>query len=321
MLISRKAAGGLLALTLFSGASFASSDLAVPYVVGGEDAPKGAYPWMAQLKAGSSHCGAVLIDEQWLLSAAHCTFDQYEEGQHTQAEDIIAFIGEDEFNYSYDDGLPMAEVCQHPDYVDFDNTEEGKIIGDYDLVLIRLADATSITPITINQSAIFDQYSPGFGVRVIGYGRVNNDADNPEYLDELQQADLSLTSASECSQFYGAEWLSDQMFCADSNIADSCSGDSGGPLFIDEGTQYKLAGIVSWGTRSCANAPGVYADVGKLSGWINQVIQASEAERAGPSLCSQLAAVPRPSSGGGGAAGGLGLIALLVLRRFRKAKN
>jgi secreted trypsin-like serine protease len=320
MLISPKAAGGLLALTLFSGASFASSDIAVPYVVGGEDAPKGSYPWMAQLKAGSSHCGAVLINEQWLISAAHCTFDQYEEGRHTQAEDIIAFIGEDEFNYSYQDGLPMAEVCQHPSYVDFDSTEEGQVAGDYDLVLMRLTDATSITPITINQSAIFEQYSPGFGVRVIGYGRTNNDADNPEYLDQLQQADLYLTSASECSEFYGSDMLSAQMFCADSNIADSCSGDSGGPVFIDEGTQYKLAGIVSWGTRSCANSPGVYADVGKLSAWINQVIQASEAERTDPSLCSQLAAVPRPSSGGG-AAGSFMVIALLALRRFRKTKN
>ncbi|WP_163132074.1 trypsin-like serine protease [Agarivorans sp. Alg241-V36] len=321
MPIAYKAKFGLLALTLFSGASLASPNVAVPYVVGGQDAPKGAYPWMAQLKAGSSHCGAVLIDEQWLLSAAHCTFDQFQEGQHTKAEDIIAFIGEDEFNYSYEEGLPVAEVCQHPNYVDFDSTEEGQVTGDYDLVLMRLTNASSITPIAVNQSAIFDQYSPGFGLRVIGYGRINNDADNPEYLDELQQADLSLTSVSECSDFYGAEWLTGQMFCADSDIADSCSGDSGGPLFIDEGTQYKLAGIVSWGTRSCANAPGVYADVGKLSAWINQVIQASETERTDPSLCSQLAAVPRPSSSGGGAAGGFIVIALLALCRFRKTKS
>ncbi|UPW19569.1 serine protease [Agarivorans sp. TSD2052] len=313
--------GRVLAVTALlvpSGLSLASTERVVPYVVGGEDASQGEYPWMTQLKAGSSYCGAVLINEQWVLSAAHCTFDQYFAGHHVQPSAIKLKIGDDVFSYLDNDGERVSEVCQHPDYVDFSDNHVDRVTGDNDLVLLRLTQASSVTPISFNQKAVFDDYSPGFGMRVIGFGRVNNDPDNPEYLDTLQQADLFLTAQAACEDVYGSDLLSAQMFCADSPVADSCSGDSGGPLLIDEGSQYKLAGIVSWGTSSCAGAPGVYADVGQLAPWINQVINANAEERLDANLCSQREAIARPESAGG-ALGGIGLIALLLLGRVRRS--
>ena len=51
---------------------------------------------------------------------------------------------------------------------------------------------------------------------------------------------------------------------------DSCSGDSGGGLFIqDTRDTWHLLGIVSYGARDCGNSkPGVYTRVSNYTDWI-----------------------------------------------------
>lgn len=72
-----------------------------------------------------------------------------------------------------------------------------------------------------------------------------------------------------CREIYEEVPLAHHMFCAGSfgGEIDSCSGDSGGPLAIDN----RLVGIVSFGIE-CAipGLPGVYISVAQHRCWINQ---------------------------------------------------
>jgi len=51
-------------------------------------------------------------------------------------------------------------------------------------------------------------------------------------------------------------------------------GDSGGPLVCQDEGRWKLYGIVSWGSRVCADErkPTVYARAAAYVGWISKTI-------------------------------------------------
>ena len=70
---------------------------------------------------------------------------------------------------------------------------------------------------------------------------------------------LKYVPNEECNNSYTGS-VTDNMMCAAKDFKDSCSGDSGGPLY-DKG-ENTVVGIVSWG-NGCAKEgyPGVYARV------------------------------------------------------------
>ncbi len=44
-------------------------------VIGGSDAAVGQFPWQVYIADDNKSCGATLISNQWLVTAAHCSID------------------------------------------------------------------------------------------------------------------------------------------------------------------------------------------------------------------------------------------------------
>lgn len=108
---------------------------------------------------------------------------------------------------------------------------------------------------------------------VIGWGALREGGPQPSV---LQQVTVEVQSNDECKRRYGKDapgGIVPHMLCAAYPGKDSCSGDSGGPLIVQEapGSPWVQAGVVSWGI-GCGKPPypGVYSRVTAFLDWINR---------------------------------------------------
>jgi len=89
----------------------------------------------------------------------------------------------------------------------------------------------------------------------------------------LQEVTIPVWSNTECRLKYGAAapgGIVESFLCAGQASRDSCSGDSGGPLMINDG-KWTQVGVVSWGI-GCGKGqyPGVYTRVTSFMPWIRK---------------------------------------------------
>uniref|UniRef100_A0A8V5GX20 Uncharacterized protein n=1 Tax=Melopsittacus undulatus TaxID=13146 RepID=A0A8V5GX20_MELUD len=212
-------------------------------IVGGSEASRGEFPWQVSLRENNEHfCGAAILTEKWLVSAAHC----FTEGSDSGAVK-----------------MGIARIIPHPSY----NTDT----ADYDVAVLELKRPVSFTkyiqPVCLPDAG--HHFPTSKKCLISGWGYLKEDfLVKPEY---LQKATVELLDQTLCSSLY-SHALTDRMLCAGylEGKIDSCQGDSGGPLVCQEPSgKFFLAGIVSWGI-GCAEArrPGVYTRVTKLRDWI-----------------------------------------------------
>ncbi|XP_060681154.1 trypsin-like isoform X2 [Hemiscyllium ocellatum] len=234
----------ILALLLGTAAAFSGDEK----IVGGYECSPHGVPWQVSLNIGYHSCGASIISDQWLVSAAHCY--------------MVAALGD-------------------PDWAVFEGTEQLIKIDnifwhdkydyytlDHDIMLIKL-----------NVPCIFNDYiqpvrlptncaADGTMCTVSGYGNLLGSGS--QYPDSLHCVDVPIVSAAECDAAYPG-LITSTMVCAGylEGGKDACQGDSGGPLVCDG----VLQGIVSWG-YGCAeqNHPGVYTKVCSLLDWIYETM-------------------------------------------------
>ncbi|XP_026515487.1 transmembrane protease serine 9 [Terrapene carolina triunguis] len=232
-------------------------------IVGGIEASKGEIPWQVSLKEGSRHfCGATVIGERWLLSAAHC-FNQ------TKLEYLKAYLGTTSLTGADGNAVKVSikKVVQHPSY--------NPIILDFDVAVLELASPLHfnklIQPVCLPLAV--QKFPVGKKCMISGWGNVREG--NITKPESLQKASVGIIDQKTCNVLYNFS-LTDRMICAGflEGRVDSCQGDSGGPLACEEtpGLFY-LAGVVSWGI-GCAQAkrPGVYSRITKLKDWILDAI-------------------------------------------------
>ncbi|XP_069702853.1 trypsin-1-like [Periplaneta americana] len=235
-------------------------------IIGGQETQVNQYPWMAQLLYNNRfYCGASLINSMYVLTASHCVkgFNKnritvrlldHKRGSNSEAETIDRRVQRAVIHGRYDDSTFNNDIALLK--LDRELKLEGKL--------------RPVCLPTLGKSFT------GVNGLVTGWGVT---AQNGAPSDVLNEVTVPIMSNKECkSTAYGNKRITDNMMCAGypEGKKDSCQGDSGGPLHIVNGTEYDVAGVVSWG-EGCAQAnhPGVYTRVNRYITWIKKHTQDS----------------------------------------------
>merc|ERR1712179_64966 len=229
----------------------------------------GDFPWLAAIGRviQKSHfeavCGGTLITHRHVLSVAHCWQDprvineptHVRLGEHHLARDEV---GEQDYkivdkrmnNYNRDTRSNDIILLKLDRYVEF----RGRI-------------APACLPFTLPQEEYHNKR-----LTVVGWGKTTKSA---KLSLEPMREEPEHVPLGECQQKYKLQTIADTNICAGRGKADSCMGDSGGPLNFrsNQGRNAGhvfVVGIVSFGPINCGSStkPGVYTNVAKYEQWI-----------------------------------------------------
>lgn len=244
-------------------------------IFGGTTAKIENFPW--QVFFSNPRAGGALIDEHWVLTAAHVV-----EGNH----DPKMYVGSSSVQSSKllkAQMLTAERVFIHPGWQVLDNTDI-RTNFDNDIALVQLKEPVkmgpTVSPICLPGSS--SEYSPSVGTLGIisGWGKT----ELRDIVLKLRAAKLPVAPLAKCQEWKGKDSRVDvssfvfthNMICAGGEKGvDSCEGDSGGAFAVqdpnEENPKYYAAGLVSFGPQ--CGTYGIYTRVYNYIDWIRKTMQ------------------------------------------------
>ncbi|XP_053603895.1 serine protease nudel isoform X2 [Plodia interpunctella] len=246
-------------------------------VVGGRPSQPAAWPWMAAMyRNGMFHCGGVIINQHWIMSAAHCVHEFWNHYYEIQVGMLRRFsFSPQEQNH------PISHIIVNHKYSQADMKN--------DLSLLRVTEeilfSRWVRPICLpgpDTAGADWLWGPSVGTMctAVGWGATVEHGPDPDHMREVE-----LPIWSDCKHVEDREG---KEICAGPSEGgkDACQGDSGGPLLCRNpfnSQQWYVAGIVSHGD-GCARKgePGVYTRVSIFMKWIKHHISSSSLPKIKP---------------------------------------
>ncbi|MGF1643781.1 MAG: S1 family serine peptidase [Thiotrichales bacterium] len=265
----------LILVTLLVGSSSTVAATLQPRIIGGIVSVANGWPSVVslQLVAPSGtvigpFCGGNLIASKWVLTAAHCMFD--DAGKQLRLQDLQVLIGTNRVDTSTGGEFkPVANIFVHPSF--------NPKTFDADLALLELA-----YPVEYSSMAIYPVAPVAYPnvpesralATVVGWGATafaNGSPVASSFSAQLREVEVPVITNELCQSVYAG--LTRNMLCAGyaDGGKDSCAGDSGGPLMVRlQSGEYQQAGIISTG-NGCAqrDAYGIYTRTANYLTWIN----------------------------------------------------
>ncbi|KAM5132225.1 uncharacterized protein ACMZJ9_019033 [Mantella aurantiaca] len=252
---------------------FPVSSSSIGRIIGGEECVPHSQPWQVALYYFDTfYCGGILINESWVLTAAHCKMSniQIVLGDHNRQENE----GTEQYRHA-------VKICSHRNF--------NHRTYDSDVMLLKLNSPANIDDYVTTIPLPTEPVADNTICNISGWGSTSSPGET--YSNVLKCLNITTVPANDCEIFYEDSTITDNMLCAGNleGSEDSCQGDSGGPLSCN----LILQGITSWGEVICAkpNKPGVYTKVYNYIDFINGFMENEDMElclegaRYLPKLC------------------------------------
>ncbi|KAH9510085.1 Transmembrane protease serine 13 [Bulinus truncatus] len=224
-------------------------------IVDGDDAPDKAWPWQARVIRKGFSCGGVLIDANWVLTAAHCIQRgiQYtiKFGSRYKIDNVDTVVRTAKF------------ILVHKDY--------NKTVLTDDIAMIKLS-----SPVKFNdrvRPACLPVYGQDFLQNdlcyITGFGKGRDGVQ----VDTLMQLKVYAVPDKECFYLWNAgirAYIDWRFLCVERLRGGLCHGDSGSPLSCKIGNRYYVAGIAAFSTKNCSNLfyPDGFTKLTEFMNWI-----------------------------------------------------
>ncbi|CAL4069231.1 unnamed protein product, partial [Meganyctiphanes norvegica] len=243
---------------LSEGNPFFTSDVQGRIANGNVAGPQ-QFPWQAHIKVhGKNICGASIIGDHYILTAAHCVH-----GYNPKV--LYVTVGDFDRSSPFEQRTFSSSVEKFSLPSGYSQRESGKDIAVLKLKR-KIKFSSNIRPICLPPSGLS---ITGRLAIVSGWG-VN---ENGRETNKLNYVYGKVLKNKECGQQYGNKGrIINDMVCLSNKGGDACKGDSGGPSVMENGGSYYQVGIVSFGYGSCGDLslPGVYTRVTSYTSWIRQ---------------------------------------------------
>ncbi|ETE58342.1 Coagulation factor IX, partial [Ophiophagus hannah] len=229
-------------------------------VVGGMESKKGEVPWQVYLlnSEGKGFCGGTIINEKWIVTAAHCLAFQ---PQRIVAGEHNVYIVDNTEQYRN-----VVRAIPHHTYNTTNKYHNDIALLELDTPLVF---NHYVTPICIGDKE-FTNNLLKFGIGTVsGWGKLAYQGRQASTLQVLQIRFIDRPTCLRSSSYP----ILANMFCAGhpDGAKDTCQGDSGGPYTTDIEHVWFLTGITSWGEQ-CAKKDkyGIYTRVSRYVKWIRE---------------------------------------------------
>uniref|UniRef100_G1PPZ4 Peptidase S1 domain-containing protein n=2 Tax=Myotis lucifugus TaxID=59463 RepID=G1PPZ4_MYOLU len=183
----------LLLLSFALGSARQAEKNTADRIIDGVPCPRGSHPYqVALLKGNQLHCGGVLVNEEWVVTAAHC-----------QMSDYNVYMGSFRLNSRKGQKIKATESFVHPQYST--QTHEN------DIMLVKLSDSAKLTS-AVRKVNLPTQCDPaGTPCTVSGWGTMTSP--DVTFPSELMCTNIRLITPQNCKRIY-KDLLGKSMVCA-----------------------------------------------------------------------------------------------------------